>query len=583
LEKPNVGSCSSEQQVVVKGEEFIPRYELWLDERTEQLINKSASLCPSCLKLVPMFVFKADEKVKLRKTCAEHGTVEDLYWGDYEMFIKAKRFEVKGRGLENPHNPEEHPICPRSCGLCSMHETHSGLTNVVITNRCDLTCWYCFFYAEKAGYIYEPTMEELRRMVRYIKQEKPIAGNALQLTGGNPELRPDLPEIVAMLKEEGFDHIQLNTNGTFRLWKDAEFAKQVRQSGINTVYYSFDGVTPKTNPKNFWETPGVMENCRKAGLGMVLVPTCINTVNDHEIGDILRFGLKNIDIIRGVNYQPVSLVGRMPTAERNRFRITIPDVVKRLEEQAGVPRDAFYPVPCTTILSNFIEALAGRPRYELSINPACGMATYLFKDGDRIIPITDFVDVDGFFEYIKELTAELHAGKNRFWVMAKLLRKLNGFIDKPRAPQGLDLAKIIFNVITKKDYKALGVFHKKSLFVGMMHFQDLYNWDIQRIKKCDIHYATPDGVVPFCTFNVIPQWYRDKIQKQYGETIQQWQVRTGAKLAELYHKRDPKFMRTLPKTLLDVPAPSQEQIALWELQRAADPNAKPQHAIATIG
>ena len=250
-DKPKDACSSSEQQVVVKGEEFIPRHELWLDEKTEQLINKSASLCPACLKLIPMFVFKKDEKVMLRKTCAQDGTIEDVYWGDYEMFIKAKRFEVKGRGLDNPHNPEEHPICPRSCGLCTMHETHSGLTNVVITNRCDLTCWYCFFYAEKAGYIYEPTIEDLRRQIRYVKQEKPIAGNALQLTGGNPELRDDLAEIVQMMKEEGFDHIQLNTNGTFRLWNDPTYARKVREAGINTVYYSFDGVTPKTNPKNF--------------------------------------------------------------------------------------------------------------------------------------------------------------------------------------------------------------------------------------------------------------------------------------------------------------------------------------------
>ncbi|MBI2583766.1 MAG: radical SAM protein [Candidatus Aenigmarchaeota archaeon] len=527
-----------------------------------------------------MFVFEKDGKVLLRKTCKEHGTIEDVYWGDYQLFVKAKRFEVKGRGLENPHNPKEHPVCPRDCGLCSMHETHSGLTNIVITNRCDLTCWYCFFYAEKAGYIYEPTMEELRKMVRMIAQEKPIGGNAIQLTGGNPELRDDLPEIIQMIKEEGVDHIQLNTNATYRLWKDVEFMRRVREAGVNTIYFSFDGVTPKTNPKNFWEVPNVMKNAREAGLGIVLVPTVINTVNDHEVGDILKFAVKNIDIIRGVNYQPVSLVGRMPTSERNRFRITIPDVIKRLEDQCGIPREAFYPVPCTTILSNFVEALAGRPKYELSINPACGMATYLFKEGDRLIPITDFVDVDGLFEYIKEKTAEIREGKNKYWIVAKMLKKLGSFIDKEKGPKDIDLAKIIFNVMLKHDYKSLGVFHKKSLFIGMMHFQDLYNWDIQRIKKCDIHYATPDGVIPFCTFNVIPQWYRDKIQKQYGLTIEEWQKRTGVTLKEGYHKRDPKFMRTLPKSLLDLPVPSEAELAILEAARTQQVEVKPQAMLA---
>jgi uncharacterized radical SAM superfamily Fe-S cluster-containing enzyme len=536
-------------------EEFIKKFELWIDEPNEQLINKTASLCPSCLNLIPMLIFKSEEKVKLRKTCPEHGTIEDIYWGDYGMFVKAKQFEAKGRGVENLHNPEQNPMCPKACGLCSLHETHTCLANITVTNRCDLTCWYCFFFAEKAGYIYEPTVEEIRKMVRLISKEKPIASNAVQLTGGNPEMRNDLVEIIKAIKEEGIEHVQINTNGTFRLWKDPEFAKQIREAGINTIYYSFDGVTAKANPKNFWETPSILENCRKAGLGIVLVPTIINTINDHEVGDILRFALRHIDIIRGVNYQPVSLVGRMPTEDRSKFRITVPDVIKRLEEQTGVPRSAFYPVPCTTIFSNFIEALSGKPRYDMTVNSACGMATYLFKDGDRIIPITEFVDIDGLFEYLKQLTTELKSGKSRLWIMAKLLKKIGSFIDKSKAPKGLDLAKIIYNVFVKKDYKALGEFHKKSLFVGLMHFQDLYNWDIERVKKCGIHYATEDGVIPFCTFNVIPQWYRDKIQKQRGEPIEQWQARTGIVLANQYRKLDPDFMKTLPGNLLDLPAP----------------------------
>ncbi|MBI1973877.1 hypothetical protein HYS54_03605, partial [Candidatus Micrarchaeota archaeon] len=114
-------------------------------KENEVLINKSASLCPDCLKVIPMLVFERDGKALLRKRCAEHGFIEDVYWGDAELFRKAKKFEVHGRGLENPNVDKESPVCPQDCGLCSLHETHSGLTNMVITNRCDLNCWYCFF------------------------------------------------------------------------------------------------------------------------------------------------------------------------------------------------------------------------------------------------------------------------------------------------------------------------------------------------------------------------------------------------------------------------------------------------------
>ncbi len=62
------------------------------------------------------------------------------------------------------------------------------------------------------------------------------------------------------------------------------------------------------------------------------------------------------------------------------------------------------------------------------------------------------------------------------------------------------------------------------MFLGMMHFQDEYTYDIKRVEKCDIHYAMPDGrVLPFCTFNVFPEVYRDKIQKQYSIPSKEWE------------------------------------------------------------
>jgi len=52
----------------------------------------------------------------------------------------------------------------------------------------------------------------------------------------------------------------------------------------------------------------------------------------------------------------------MPTEERQRYRITIPDSIKRIEEQTNgeVSRWDWYPVPCTVIFSRFIEALKGK-------------------------------------------------------------------------------------------------------------------------------------------------------------------------------------------------------------------------------
>jgi len=503
-------------------------------------LRKTRSLCPECLEFLNATIFEENNKVWIEKVCGRHGKFRDLYWGNAEMYKKAESLAVEGNGVSNP-NTNAKDSCPKDCGLCPVHKSHTGLANIVITNRCDLNCWYCFFYAQKAGYVYEPTIEQIRFMARNIHNEKPVPGNAVQLTGGEPTLRKDLLEIIKVIKEEGIDHIQLNTDG-INLALKPELASDVRNAGINTVYLSFDGVTEKSNPKNHWEISKALDNCRKAGLGIVLVPTIINSVNDSEVGDILRFGFENNDIIRGINFQPVSLVGRMPLRERQKYRITIPDVIQRIEDQTQgqIGKEDFYPVPTVMPFSKFIEKMTGKHQYKLSAHFACGMATYVFNDNGKMIPITRFVDVPALLDFLNKQTAELEKGTSKAAVGLKSLWKLNSFIDKKKSPKDINLGKILFNVFLKHDYKSLGIFHKKSLFIGMMHFMDLYNYDIDRVKSCCIHYATPSEkmpIIPFCAFNVIPQWYRDKVQREFGTPIPEWEKQNGRKLTDDLYRR----------------------------------------------
>jgi uncharacterized radical SAM superfamily Fe-S cluster-containing enzyme len=189
--------------------------------------------------------------------------------------------------------------------------------------------------------------------------------------------------------------------------------------------------------------------------------------------------------------------------------------------------------------SNFVEALTNEREYELSTHFACGMATYLFIDDGKIIPMPRFVDVDGLFEYLDEKAGDLREGASKYAVGLGLLYNLfTKFVDKTRAPKELSLPKILFNALLRHDYKSLGVLHHKSLFVGLMHFQDLYNWDIERVKRCTIHYSIPDGrIVPFCTFNVIPEWYRDKFQREHGTPIPEWEKLTGRQLKDDLYRR----------------------------------------------
>ena len=67
---------------------------------------------------------------------------------------------------------------------------------------------------------------------------------------------------------------------------------------------------------------------------MVLVPTVAPGVNDHALGDILRFALSRAPYVRGVHIQPISYFGRC-ALEAPEIRLTIPAVLRRIEEQMG--------------------------------------------------------------------------------------------------------------------------------------------------------------------------------------------------------------------------------------------------------
>ncbi len=58
--------------------------------------------------------------------------------------------------------------------------------------------------------------------------------------------------------------------------------------------------------------------------------------------------------------------------------------------------------------------------------------------------------------------------------------------------------------------------------IGGMHFQDAYNYDIERVKRCVIHYVVPDGrIIPFCAYNGGPI-YREEVEKNYSIPLQEW-------------------------------------------------------------
>jgi uncharacterized radical SAM superfamily Fe-S cluster-containing enzyme len=495
---------------------------------TMNVIKNTKSLCPECLQALDATIYEEGGKVFIKKECPQHGAYQELYWSDYDQYMRAEKFRCDGTGVENPRTQKDKG-CPLDCGICPEHKSHTALAIIDVTNRCNLLCPVCFANASAAGYVYEPTAEQITDMLKNLRATKPVGATALQFSGGEPTIRNELIDFIRTAKELGFRHVEVNTNGV-RISKDVEYAKQLKAAGVSTIYLQFDGLTPEVykfiRGVDLLETKmKAIQNLREAGFtSIVLVVTLVKGVNDGQLGDIVNFAIKNFDVIRCINVQPVSLCGRLPAQEREKMRITIPDFMRLLEEQTNgmIKANDFYPVPTVAPVSKAVGALKDKRYPEFTGHPHCGMATYLFVEDGKTATITQLANVEKFVNALNDAYEDASKGnKNR----AKL-----HLVSAARYVKFSFLRKYVFRVLTEGSYDSLGDLQRKSLLLTSMHFMDPYNFDLERVQRCLIHYAVPDGrIIPFCTYNSI---HRPAVEKKLGIPIKEWQNKHKVEISQ---------------------------------------------------
>ena len=162
------------------------------------LPRPTETLCPDCdrTNVIPGRLFEESGKVFMEKTCPEHGYFKELIFSDVKLYLKLENWTFQdGDGLTNPRITDA-TKCPEHCGMCNMHTSHTGLANVDLTNRCDMTCPVCFANANAAGYIYEPELQQIRQMLQQLRDMRPVAARVMQFSGGEPTSYPYYLEAV---------------------------------------------------------------------------------------------------------------------------------------------------------------------------------------------------------------------------------------------------------------------------------------------------------------------------------------------------------------------------------------------------
>lgn len=499
------------------------------------LPKSTRSVCPLCQRPILARLFQEDGRVMMEKRCAEHGLFRDVYWSDVGLYLKAEAYgRYQGKGLANPGVEGAGP-CPTQCGLCRAHLSQTLCGNLDLTNRCNLGCPTCFAGAGFPEVVYEPSLETVVAMLRAFRAQRPIPVAMVQFAGGEPTLSPHFIDAVRAAAGLGFAHIQVATNGL--RFADLEFAQRCREAGLHTAYLQFDAVEEAA----YLRLRGrplldrklqAFENLRRVGIVTVFVPTLVRGINDDQVGGILRLAVANADFVAGVSFQPIAFTGRVSEEDRARRRFTLPDLAWAVEQQTGYARarSDWYPLNCLAPFSRLIGALGAESPLPFTCHPHCALGTYIVVDeAGRVTPFTRFLDVDGLLPAMERLAEAASAeGPFRSLALAGALSRLRRHFQAEAAPDGLSFEGFLALIDGLRD-KSVGrnrgdpvQRRYRALMVAGMHFMDNYNYDLERIRRCVVHYVAPDGrVYPFCSYNAGPT-YRLRVEREFGIPLERW-------------------------------------------------------------
>jgi uncharacterized radical SAM superfamily Fe-S cluster-containing enzyme len=537
---------------------------------TEQIIRRTTSICPECLQPIPAEIYVDPETnwVMMRKDCEEHGHFKDKLSIDPEEYIWAETFTDEiGSTVNHSTKPEYlssgiRPIengCPYDCGLCDNHKSAPNIALIDITNRCNLTCPICFANASAKGYVVEPTFDELVRILEHFRSMKPVPPVLCQLSGGEPTIRDDLPDIIRKAHELGFIDVMVTTNGV-RFGKSVDFMKKCMDAGMNAIYLQFDAtddpeVWKKVRGVNLWPLKKkVIENARKIGFfGIMLVPVIAKGVNDHEIGNIMNYAKENTDVISGVVFQPVSLCGRISFEELMDLRYTTSDLKVAINKVTNNAIERFYPIATTAKMTRLLAWFDDVDEFSMTSHKDCGFATVcIINDKGEWESIDSYFDALGLIRWsnqVYDMVQKQEIPKPTSWLkginledfgaLAKTVGKFVdditdlGYRNMMRAYYLAGAAKYVKHpekLLNSKTYQSFlrlvaspnfassaNFFHTKNLLVSAMHFQDAYNFDLDRVCRCLVHYGVIDPEdntkvmeIPFCAMNTL---HRENIEK----------------------------------------------------------------------
>jgi uncharacterized radical SAM superfamily Fe-S cluster-containing enzyme len=446
------------------------------------------SICPECRRVIDAKILLHDNKVYMRKRCPDHGDFEALIYADAQAYTSSTRFNKPGT-IPLKFSTDIVHGCPHDCGLCPDHQQHACVGIIEINSACNMDCPLCF---ADAGAGYNLTLEEVEAILdNFVATE----GNpeVVQFSGGEPSIHPQIIPMMRAAAERNIRHIMLNTNGR-RIASDDDFLAELADLRP-AIYFQFDGFDPKTyhlirgEPDILPEKLRALDRLAEIHCPVILVPAIARGVNEHEIGQIIKFAMEHPTVF-GVNFQPAFHAGRFMTHDPLQ-RLTNPELIGLVEQQTGgmFQISDFIPVPCCF--------------------PTCNSVTYAYIDGDTVTPLPRILNVEDYLDYIANrvllnFAEEIKIALEGLWSSAAIpgtQKAAYNFALTCAAcgfPEGLEGVEGLMD---------------HFFMIMFQDFLDPWTFNQKNVMKCCKEILLPDGKqIPFCAYNNVG--YREQARAQ---------------------------------------------------------------------
>ncbi len=171
-----------------------------------------------------------------------------------------------------------------------------------VTTRCNLECNVCYSAGAPP---YDVSWGILKSMSKSMNRK------VVSLSGGEPTLRADLPEIIRLFNKN--NTVFLITNG-LRL-ADSSYVRELRKAGLKYISFSFNGFSDKAcNAIHGVSLCNVklqaLNNIKQNRIATILSVLVVPGINEEELRPIFDYCLSNTDFIRELRIRSMLSFGR---------------------------------------------------------------------------------------------------------------------------------------------------------------------------------------------------------------------------------------------------------------------------------